>query len=105
MAAEARPSSQKGYRSSVEWSTSRPLTQPSGRQRQRGEAVKLDFAAVAWNPSSWRRRRLSLRRGAHDLVKNMGDLLVRCERDAGAHAWHLCFVDDDYGTRVGKRSA
>jgi len=37
-----------------------PVTQPSGRQRQRGKAMKVDFAAVAWNLSSWRRRRLSL---------------------------------------------
>jgi len=38
-----------------------------------------------------------------DLVKNMGDLLARCERDVQERmVWHLLLVHDDYGKRVGE---
>lgn len=38
-----------------------------------------------------------------DLVKNMGDLLARCDRDVQERMiWHLLLVHDDYGKRVGE---
>lgn len=38
-----------------------------------------------------------------DLVKNMGTLLARCERDVQERMiWHLLLVHDDYGKRVGE---
>jgi catalase len=38
-----------------------------------------------------------------DLVRNMGDLLGKCERDVQERMlWHFFLVHDDYGTRVGK---
>jgi catalase len=38
-----------------------------------------------------------------DLVKNMRDLLGRCERDVQERMlWHFFLIHDDYGTRVGE---
>jgi catalase len=38
-----------------------------------------------------------------DLVRNMGDLLGKCERDVQERMiWHLFLVHDDYGKRVGE---
>jgi len=37
-----------------------------------------------------------------DLVKNLGDLLARCERDVQERMiWHFLLVHDDFGARVG----
>jgi catalase len=38
-----------------------------------------------------------------DLCKNMGDLLLQCERDVQERMlWHFFLVHDDWGTRVGQ---
>lgn len=38
-----------------------------------------------------------------DLVKNMGDLLGKCERDVQERmVWHFFLIHDDYGKRVGE---
>jgi catalase len=38
-----------------------------------------------------------------DLVRNLGQLLGRCERDVQERmVWHLLLIHDDYGTRVGE---
>ena len=39
-----------------------------------------------------------------DLVRNMGDLLLECERDVQERMlWHFFLVHDDYGRRVSER--